>query len=128
MSKKVLLVDDDPDFINIMSMYLAGKNFNIITASGGEEGFSKATKENPDVIVLDVMMKYVTEGLDVAKRLKQHSGTKNIPLILVTGMNKRMSLPFKLEADKEFLPVEKVLEKPVKPEKLLNTINESLGF
>jgi len=56
MAKKILLVDDDPDLVNAVRMILEAKNFEVAAAYGGVEGLQRARTENPDLIVLDVMM------------------------------------------------------------------------
>jgi len=125
MPKKILIVDDDVDFVEAITNTLQAKGFAVVTASGGEEGFRKA-REGADLILLDVMMKKRTEGFEVARRIRQEAATKHIPVILITGMRRELNLPFGFEADEKWLPVQAVLEKPVKPETLLKTIEKVL--
>ena len=72
------------------------------------------------------MMTTKSEGFDVAKLLKNETVTKDIPVILITGIKRDMNLPFGFELDDDWLPVKAVLEKPVKPDVLLKTVEEHI--
>lgn len=126
MSKKVLIIDDDPDFVEAMTMLLETKGYDVISAHAGAEGFNKAKTESPGLILLDVMMAGKTEGFELSRELKKEAATKDIPVVLVSGIRKEMNLPFKFEPDEEMLPVKAFLEKPVKPEVLLRTVEENI--
>jgi CheY-like chemotaxis protein len=127
MAKKILIVDDDVSLVQAMATLLEAKGYAIVTASNGEEGFAKAKAELPDLILLDVMMTHKSEGFDLARSLKAEAKTKEIPIVMVTGIRKEMNLPFGFEPDAQWLPVKAVLEKPVKPETLLKTVAEIFG-
>lgn len=122
--KKILIIDDDADFTEAVSRVLQAKKYKTISASGGRQGFIKAQEKGVGLILLDVMMTYKTEGFNVARQLKQNSITKDIPVVLVTGIRKELNLPFGFEEDDEFLPVETVLEKPLKPSSLLQIVKK----
>jgi len=122
--KKILIIDDDADFTEAVSRVLQAKKYKTISASGGRQGFIKAQEKGVGLILLDVMMTYKTEGFNVARQLKQSSITKDIPVVLITGIRKELNLPFGFEEDDEFLPVETVLEKPLKPKLLLQIVEK----
>lgn len=122
MGKKVLMIDDDADFVEAITTLLEAKGYTMDSASDSQEGFKKATKDIPDIILLDVMMTRKTEGFDMALSLKNEPKTKDIPIVMITGIKKEMNLPFGFEPNEEWLPVKAVLEKPVKPEVLLKTL------
>ena len=122
--KKILIIDDDADFTEAVSRVLQAKKYKTISASGGRQGFIKAQEKGVSLILLDVMMTYKTEGFNVARQLKQSSITKDIPVVLITGIRKELNLPFGFEEDDEFLPVETVLEKPLKPSSLLQIVKK----
>lgn len=124
MQGRILVVDDDIDFQSAMSTLLEAKGYEVITASEGEEGFKKAKDVLPDLIMLDVMMAYKTEGIEIAKRIHSEESLKGIPVIMTTGIRKDMNLPFGLESHEDFLPVKEIIEKPVKPQKILSTISK----
>lgn len=82
-SKKILIVDDEPDFVNMLKMRLEANNYEVITASDGEEGTKKAREEKPNLILLDIMMPKV-DGTTMAQNLKLNPDTKDIPIIFLT--------------------------------------------
>lgn len=126
MSQKVLMIDDDPEFVEAISNLLDAKGYDVHTASDGKEGVEKARAEDPDMILLDVMMTTKNEGFDVARELHEDQNLRNIPIIIMTGIRREMNLPFRFEPDETWLPVKKVLEKPVKPEVLLAAVSENI--
>ena len=127
MAKKVLVIDDDNDFVESILNLLEARGYSVASASDGKEGVEKAKAEKPDLILLDVMMTTKDEGFNVARQLQEIEGVKGTPVIMVTGVRKEMSLPFGFEPDQTWLPVKQILEKPVKPETLLNAVSEALG-
>ncbi len=127
MAKKVLVIDDDNDFVESILNLLEARGYSVASASDGKEGVAKAEAEKPDLILLDVMMTTKDEGFNVARQLQEIEGVKGTPVIMVTGVRKEMSLPFGFEPDQTWLPVKQILEKPVKPETLLNAVSEALG-
>jgi len=126
MAKKVLMIDDDPEFVEAISNLLDAKGYDVHTASNGKEGVEKAKVENPDIILLDVMMTTKNEGFNVAQELHGNEKLKDTPIIIMTGIRREMNLPFGFEPDETWLPVKRVLEKPVKPEVLLSAISENI--
>jgi CheY-like chemotaxis protein len=126
MAKKVLMIDDDPEFVEAISNLLDAKGYDVHTASNGKEGVEKAKAEDPDIILLDVMMTTKSEGFNVARELHDDQRLKDTPIIIMTGIRREMNLPFGFEPDETWLPVKRVLEKPVKPEVLLSAISENI--
>ncbi len=127
MVHKVLIIDDDPDFVDAILNVLDAKGYEVDSAPNGKIGLAKAKERKPDLILLDVMMTTKSEGFDVAREISKDEQLKGIPVILVTGVRKEMSLPFGFEPDEDWLPVKGVLEKPVKPEVLLKTIELNIA-
>lgn len=126
MSKKILIVDDDADLVEAVSTLLSSKGYQVVTALSGQEGYEKAKSEKPDLMFLDVMMAHKSEGFDIARNMKKSDDTKDIPVVIITGIRKEMNLPFGFEPDGDWLPVKAVLEKPVKPEALLKVVAENI--
>jgi len=126
MPKKVLIIDDDSDFVEAISTLLEAKGYEVVSAAEGKSGFSQAKQELPGLILLDVMMTSKSEGFDVARQLKGEPTTKDIPVVLVTGIKRDMNLPFGFEPDENWLPVKAVIEKPVKPDMLLKAVEENI--
>ncbi|MFA5553577.1 MAG: response regulator [Phycisphaerae bacterium] len=126
MAKKVLMIDDDHELIEAISNILDAKGYDVVSANDGKQGIEMAKKEKPDIILLDVMMTTKSEGFDVARELHKDANLKDTPVIMLTGIRREMNLPFGFEPDQDWLPVKGFLEKPVKPEVLLKTIEENI--
>ena len=123
--KKVLLVDDDADFVRMHKAVLENNGYTVVTACNGEECLEKAHAEKPDLIVLDVMMANVSDGFNVSNVLRNSEHTKDIPILMVTSVAEKY--PFRFEPDDVWLPVDAFLEKPVAPEILLQKVRAWLG-
>ena len=126
MAYKVLVVDDDPEFTEAVTNVLDAKGYDVDSAPNGKIGVAKAKEQKPDIILLDVMMTTKSEGFDVAREIHKDENLKNVPVIIITGVKKEMNLPFGFEPDEAWLPVKGVLEKPVKPDVLLKTVEENI--
>jgi two-component system alkaline phosphatase synthesis response regulator PhoP len=85
MAKKILVVDDEPDLVEAVSIVLENKGYAVVKAYGGVEGLKKARTENPDLIVLDVMMPD-KDGYAVCKELKADANYRSIPILLLTAV------------------------------------------
>ena len=81
---KILIIDDDPDVLETMTAVLETRDYQVLTALSGLEGISKAGKEKPDLIIMDVLMPEV-DGFATCKMIKENKEIKNIPVILLTG-------------------------------------------
>ena len=126
MAKKILVVDDNADFVKGVETILRAHQYEVCSASNGTEGLKQIAAQKPDLVILDVMMDEITEGFDVARKLQKSPELKSTPVILLTGIRKELHLPFGFERDDELLPVATVLEKPIAPEALLKKIEELL--
>jgi len=122
--KKILIIDDDPDFVESVRRVLEARGYAVDTAPNGEEGVKKAKKFMPDLIFLDVMMTKNTEGFEVSRELVKDDTLKSIPVIIITGIREKMNLAFGFEPDNTWLPVKAVLEKTIKPDQLLAKVEE----
>jgi len=126
MAKKVLIIDDDPDFVESIVNLLEARGYEVQSAANGQEGLEKAKADAPNLIILDVMMTTKDEGFNVARQLNEIEGVKGTPVVMVTGVRREMNLPFGFEPDETWLPVKEVLEKPVKPDTLLKAVADHI--
>jgi len=124
--KKVLLVDDDADFIAINRIAIEAAGCEVISASNGRTGGDLARSQRPDVIVLDVMMDTPTEGFELARDLRADPDLRTTPLIMLTGVNQE-DIPWRFDKDEEWLPVDVFLDKPVDTERLVAEIRKAVG-
>lgn len=123
---KILIVDDDVDFVESTKDLLEAHNFEVKYAYDGKEGVKKAKAETPDLMLLDVMMATKTEGFEVAREIAADEQLKSMPVIMLTGIRKDMKLNYGFEPDEDWLPVTEFLEKPVGPAKLIATVEKLL--
>jgi two-component system alkaline phosphatase synthesis response regulator PhoP len=126
MSKRILLVDDDQDFVASVEEWLKANGYEVTVAFDGASGLEKARQLKPDLIILDVMMGTDTEGIEVSRKIAESPELRVLPVLLLTGIRKAKNLPFGLTPDENWLPVKTVLEKPVPPETLLKEIRKLL--
>jgi len=124
--KKVLIVDDDMDFIEANKAVLEEAGYDVAYALNGEDGLKAALNDRPSLIVLDVMMTTMGEGFDVARELRKNPDTKKIPLIMLTAINQKSGFPWKYDSDETWVPVDIFLEKPVKASDLLQNVQRLL--
>lgn len=122
--KNVLLVDDDDVFVSALTAILESR-YRVRSASNGSEAAQKIREERPDLIVLDVMMDYLSEGFDVARKLRTDPATQSIPLIMLTGVDRMYD--YRMEMDESWVPTDRYLEKPVEPKTLLAEVEALIG-
>ena len=121
---KILLVDDDPVFVEATKIVLESK-YQVITAHDGEEGLEKARKQKPDLILLDVIMP-AEDGFHVCKQLKQDPKQADIPVIMLTSFAQHKGETNIPVSDGLELEAEGYLEKPISPEALLKQVGNML--
>jgi CheY-like chemotaxis protein len=123
---KILVVDDDPDFVNLTRTILWSRNdYEVVTASNGKQALAAMREEKPDLVLLDIMMSYILDGLDVGREMAEDAELKDIPVIMVTsltGARTQAALP-----SDGYVPVEDWIHKPIDPDALLERIEAALG-
>jgi CheY-like chemotaxis protein len=124
----ILVIDDDEDIRLALQTLLESKDYAVETAGTKEEGLEKFTSVKPDLAILDVMMVSWQDGFELARELKKDPELKNIPILMLTGVEDKTGFEFKSAAgDQEWLPVEGFLDKPVEPEVLLAEVEKLLN-
>ncbi|MFH1287396.1 MAG: response regulator [bacterium] len=118
MQKKILVVDDEIQLVEMMKMRLEANSYEVVTAYDGQEAFEAALREKPDLIILDVMMP-IMNGFEALDRLKSNPETMHIPVIMLTAKSDTASI-FKAED----LRVKDYMTKPCEPKELLNLIKK----
>src|SRR4030042_590820 len=122
---KILLIDDDADFVETTKLVLESKPYEIITASDGTQGIIKARKEKPDLIILDIIMP-VKNGFNAAEELKKDPELQKIPVIMLTSFSQKMSETNLSRGQGLLLDTEDYIDKPVAPEELLKRVEKQL--
>jgi DNA-binding response OmpR family regulator len=124
---RLLIIDDDLDYLEILSVFLGKKRNEIETAETPEKGLKKVKTFLPDLVVLDVMMPSDFEGFQVAREIRDDLDLKDLPIIILSCIHDRKKVPYRFAPDKDYLPVDVFLDKPVNPETLLEKIEKLLG-
>jgi CheY-like chemotaxis protein len=124
---RILIIDDDPDITEAMTVVLENKGYEVCSAQDSAEGMERLKQGRPDLIVLDVMMRTSQEGFNLSRELKHNPDYKDIPILMLTAVKQKTGLDFKTEAgDDSWLPVEEFLDKPVRPDVLLEKVESLL--
>ena len=126
--RKILIVDDNEDMIEIVKTVIEGEGTRLLTARDGEAGLKAARAEKPDLIILDVQMPR-KDGFTTFAELRGDDATRNIPVIMLTGVGKATGVHFSKAAMGDLLGVEPdaYVEKPVDPGVLVATVEKVLG-
>ena len=130
-NEKILVIDDDPDLVELIRLTLETKDYQVFSAASGAEGLEKVKKVNPDLIILDVMMQHVTEGFQVALALRdpdsksEYAPYRKMPILMLTAIHSKT--PLRFTPDEEYLPVDDFVEKPLKASALLQKVEKLLG-
>ena len=121
---KILVVDDDPDFVKVASKVLAKAGYTVASAANGAKALQSMRNDKPDLVLLDIMMSYILDGLDVSREMAEDPVLKDVPVIMVTSLTgvKASGL---LPTD-EYVAVDEWLTKPVEPDQLLARVAEKL--
>jgi CheY-like chemotaxis protein len=122
--KTVLLVDDDPDFVEIHQKLLTDHGYKVVSAFCGRECLELVHSKRPDLIILDMMMESEVVGFHLSRELRNCEHTKTIPLVMITSVNE--TIPFRVRPDQTWLPVDALIEKPVDPLLLLDVVGKIL--
>ena len=119
---KILLIDDEPDFVEPLSLQLKSEGFGVTVASDGPSGLEKARADRPDLVILDIVMPGM-DGFEVLKRLRAFRETRRTPVLMLTARG---------ETEAIFKAVESgsvdYLIKPFDLEELLKLIKRYLGL
>jgi CheY-like chemotaxis protein len=129
---RILVIDDDPDAVELMRIALEANGYDVSSASNGTEGLKAVKAIRPDLIILDVMMDTTTEGFQVSYQLRSHDPNSEyrefstIPIIMLTGISQKMQMTFSVQRDGDYLAVDEFLEKPIQIDPLIETIRKLL--
>jgi len=120
----MLAVDDDPDVLEFVKTILS-PHYNVKTGTSGDECLELAGSIHPDVILLDVIMTHLGDGLDCLRKLKELPATQHIPVMMMTSVKDVYDYRSQIEAS--FYDHDRWLDKPVRSDVLLKTVREIIG-
>ncbi len=122
---QVLIVDDDPDFVEIVSMVLRKEGYDLESAASGDEAFKKMRASRPDILLLDVMMSTILDGVNVSFAMAEDPDLKDVPIVMIS------SIPDSAHAAEfptnEYVPSSAWITKPVQPQELVKTVKRVVG-
>ena len=123
---KILIIDDDPDFVEATKLVLESKPYDVISAKDGNEGIAKAKQEKPDLIILDIIMP-VKDGFNAAEELKKDEELGKIPVIILTSFSENVGSTTLSRSQGLALDTEDYIDKPVEPADLLKRVEKLLN-
>ncbi|HUT14804.1 MAG TPA: response regulator [Anaerolineae bacterium] len=122
---KILVVDDDPDFVEATRLVLEAHGYAVCSAASGDEGLAKVQSEAPDLVILDVIMSSVLDGLHMSQRMQERPELKRTPILMVTSIaNSDYAALFPTD---EYIHIDGFISKPVSSDVLLGRVSELLG-
>jgi CheY-like chemotaxis protein len=117
---KILVVDDDPDFVEAVRLTLVPHGHQVVSAASGDEGLAQVAAESPDLVILDVVMSSVLDGLSMSRRMQERPEYRRIPILMVTSIaNTDYAALFPTD---EYIAIDAFLSKPVAPDVLLQHV------
>jgi formate transporter len=122
---KILVVDDDPDFVEITRMILTKEGYSVMSAADGDQALQLMKVERPDLVLLDVMMATPLDGVYVSRKMAADPALKTIPVVMVSSIDS--SKHAALLPDDMHIPIDAWISKPVDPDHLLRTIRRFLA-
>lgn len=119
-NKKILVIDDDPDILDAVSVVLKSEKYNVVTAVDGKDGLAKFKSEKPDMVLCDMMMEKVDAGARVAEMIRKED--KNVPIYLLSSVGRAADL--NIDINKQGF--NGVMQKPVDPKNLLAEVKKAI--
>jgi CheY-like chemotaxis protein len=121
---KIVMVDDNTDFLFTMQTFLQKNDFVILTADDGQKGIDLIKKEQPDVVLLDIMMETLFSGFEVCKAIRSDDDLIDIPIIGISAMADDLDINYSQWPDYDYFKPDAFLDKPVDRQRLLQLIPE----
>jgi CheY-like chemotaxis protein len=121
---KIVMIDDNPDFLFTMETFLKKNDFEVLTAEDGQKGLELIRKERPDVVLLDIMMETLFSGFEVCKALRSDGDLEDIPIIGISAMGEELDINYSQWPDYDYFRPDAFLDKPIDKQRLLRMIPE----
>jgi CheY-like chemotaxis protein len=121
---KIMIVDDDPDFVAYIRTILESHDYAVVSAGNSDQGMIVLAREKPDLVVLDVIMSSILDGLNMSQRMADDAAFANTPIIMVTSIANTDYLA--LFPTDESIHISAFLTKPIAPADLLKNVQKLL--
>jgi two-component system alkaline phosphatase synthesis response regulator PhoP len=126
-NRRLLIVDDDPDFVAGIRAILDGAGYQTDVAYNPTEGWDKLVAGGYDLLLLDIMMGRGAEGVMMARKIRKDPALREMPVLIITGLREQIAFLFPGQAvHPGFVPVDELVEKPVEPDLLLDRVGALL--
>ena len=123
---KVVVVDDDKDYLFTMETFLKRNDFEVVTADNGKDGIDLIKNQRPDVVLLDVMMETLFSGYEVCKAVRSDPEFEFIPIVGISGMGGELGVKYEQYRDDKYFTPDVFVEKPVDKELLMDIISQAI--
>jgi DNA-binding response OmpR family regulator len=124
-AEKILIVDDDADFVEALSAFLEAHHYVVLKAYDGREGLKLAKMQQPDLIIMDIIMKERTEGFFTVQEIRRTPELKTVPIFAVSSLYSQVP-DFGIAPDSSWLGHDEFLAKPVNMSELLEKVQRHL--
>jgi CheY-like chemotaxis protein len=125
--KKLLMIDDDPDFVEVIVSILEKADYEVDAKYNPDEGFEALKTGTYDLLLLDVLMGRGAEGIMIARKIGDDKKLRETPILIITGMREQIAFLFPGQpVHPSFVPVDELIEKPVEPNLLLEKVSTLL--
>jgi CheY-like chemotaxis protein len=125
--KKLLIIDDDPDFVDGIKSILEAAEYHVEAAYNPKEGLDALKATRYDLLLLDIMMGRGAEGVMIARKIRKDPKLREMPVLIITGIREQIAFLFPGGAvHPGFVPVDELVEKPVEPQLLLDRVSALL--
>jgi len=125
--KKILIIDDDPDFVEGIKSILMKADYEVDAAYNPKDGYKALESKPYDLLLLDIMMGRGAEGVMLARKMRKDPKLKEMPVLIITGIREQIAFLFPGQpVHPHFLPIDELVEKPVEPQMLLEKVSTLL--
>ncbi len=125
--KRLLVIDDDPDFVEVIVSILEDADYEVDAKYNPDDGFQALKTGSYDLLLLDVLMGRGAEGIMIARKIGNDEKLRETPILIITGMREQIAFLFPGQpVHPSFVPIDELIEKPVKPDLLLEKVSKLL--
>ncbi len=123
--QRILVVDDDPIYVKSTQVILESHGYRVDIAQDGSEALAIMERERPDLVILDVMMDWVLEGVTISQEMMSRRELQGIPIIMITSI--RSSEHLRMFPQDQYLHINSWLDKPCAPDQLVSEVEKTLA-
>ncbi len=117
---RILVVDDDPDFVEITRTILESNGYEVASAANGDQALKAMRQNQPDLVLLDVMMSTVLDGLNLSHAISEDPELRKVPVIMISSITGSPAAG--MFPTDEYIPIDAWISKPVQPDDLLSKV------